>query len=261
MLRSKLFRRPMENYKGLHVGCAPGTHAAVVSMVSEHIQQRGGVLDIGAHSGALLHRFKDAGFSDLAAADFDTTVFNVPGVPLTRIDANQPFAQLFDRKFNLITCTDIIEHLDSPRHFFAEARQLLNDDGHIAFSVPNVAFWEGRVKFALKGELWGFGRRNYMAQRHISPLTIDQAELLMREIGYKPVAWTTQGTFATPARRLVLSPLWLPFYILDRKRTLGESLIFLAQKAPPEQELKSPWDYRERWEASDQVARSPSSFS
>ena len=249
----------METYKGLHIGCAPGTHAAVVDLVSRYTPHRTAVLDIGAHSGALLHRFKDAGYSDLAAADLDTTVFNLSGVPLTRIDANQPFAHLFDRTFNLITCTDIIEHLDAPRQFFAEARQLLNDDGHIAFSVPNVAFWEGRVKFALKGELWGFGRRNYMAQRHISPLTIDQAELLLREIGYKPVAWTTQGTFATPARRIVLSPLWLPFYLLDRKRTLGESLIFLAQKGAPEQELKSPWDYRQRWEESNREQPLPPS--
>jgi SAM-dependent methyltransferase len=241
----------METYKGLHIGCAPGTHAAVVSLVSRRTSHRTGVLDIGAHSGALLQRFADAGFSDLAAADLDTTVFKVPGVRLTRIDANQPFAQLFDRKFNLITCTDIIEHLDSPRQFFAQVRDLLSDDGHIAFSVPNVAFWEGRLKFALKGELWGFGSRNYMAQRHISPLTIDQTELLLREIGYKPVAWTTQGTFATPARKVVLSPLWLPFFIVDRKRSQGESLVFLAQKGPPEQELKSPWDYRDRWQASN----------
>jgi 2-polyprenyl-3-methyl-5-hydroxy-6-metoxy-1,4-benzoquinol methylase len=183
LLRWRLLRRPMEDYRGLHVGCAPGTHAAVVGMVSRHMAGRAGVLDIGAHSGALLKRLGDAGFTDLAAADLDTTVFSLPGVPLTRMDANQKFAHLFSRRFNLVVCTDIVEHLDSPRAFLAEARELLTDDGYLAFSVPNVAFWEGRLKFAVHGELWGFGHRNYVAQRHISPITVEQGELLLREVG------------------------------------------------------------------------------
>jgi hypothetical protein len=48
---------------------------------------------------------------------------------------------------------------------------MLSDDGWLAISLPNVASWQGRVKFALKGELWGFGEKNYRAQRHISPIT------------------------------------------------------------------------------------------
>jgi SAM-dependent methyltransferase len=250
MLKSKLFRRPPEKYKDLHIGCAPGTHAAVVNIVQQHVPHKSSLLDIGAHSGALLARFADVGYTDLAAADLDTTVFKLKSVPITRIDANQPFAHLFDRTFNVIVTTDVVEHLDSPRQFLPEARKLLADGGHLAFSIPNIAFWEGRVKFALQGEHWGFGAGHYRAQRHISPLTIDQTDLILREIGYRPIAWTTQGTFATLARRIVLSPLWLPFYLADRKRTLGESLIFLAQKAPPEEDLRHPWDYRERWDAS-----------
>ena len=213
MFKSKLFRRDPEKYKDLHIGCAPGTHAAVVNIVQQHVPHKTSLLDIGAHSGALLARFADTGYTDLAAADLDTTVFKLPSVPITRIDANQPFAHLFDRTFNVIVTTDVVEHLDSPRQFLAEARKLLADGGHLAFSVPNIAFWEGRVKFALQGEHWGFGAGHYRAQRHISPL-------------------------------------WLPFYLADRKRTLGESLIFLAQKAPPEEDLRHPWDYRERWDAS-----------
>src|SRR5687767_11515682 len=150
-------RRPMEVYSGMHIGCAPGTHAGLVEVVQKHVQQRSGVLDIGAHSGALLLRLRDAGFTDLHAADLDPTVFKLDGVPHTVMNANEPFAGRFDRKFNLVTCTDIVEHLDSPRQFFAEVHKIIADGGHLAFSVPNVAFWEGRLKFAMTGELWGFG--------------------------------------------------------------------------------------------------------
>ena len=62
---ASLFRKPMENYKGRHVGCAPGTHAALHKMIMKHVPQKTGLLDIGAHSGALLLRLQDSGFSEL----------------------------------------------------------------------------------------------------------------------------------------------------------------------------------------------------
>ncbi len=52
------FRRAMEDYEGLHIGCAPGTHSALSDAVMHHIEDKNGVLDIGAHSGALLLRPK-----------------------------------------------------------------------------------------------------------------------------------------------------------------------------------------------------------
>lgn len=247
LLSSGLMRQRAEEYQGMHIGCAPGTHAGLVEAVTRIMQARGGVLDIGAHSGALLLRLRNAGFTDLHAADLDPTVFKLTDVPHTVINANEPFAAKFGRTFNLITCTDVVEHLDSPRQFFLEAHKLLADGGYLAFSVPNVAFWEGRIKFAMTGELWGFGRRNYVWQRHISPMTVDQADLMLQEVGYKTAAWRTAGTFATTLRQIVLAPLWLPFVAVNGGSCFGESLIFVARKAEPDAQLRKPKDYIERW--------------
>ena len=60
-----------------------------------------------------------------------------------------------------MTATEVIEHLDSPRDFLKQIHAILDDDGWLAISLPNVASWQGRIKFLLKGELWGFGERNY----------------------------------------------------------------------------------------------------
>lgn len=77
-MNNPLMRRRMEDYSGMHVGCAPGTHAGLVEVVLKHVPQRTGVLDIGPHSGALLLRLREnAGFSDLHAADLDATVFKL----------------------------------------------------------------------------------------------------------------------------------------------------------------------------------------
>ena len=242
-----LLRKPMESYQGRHIGCAPGTHAGLVSMISRHVTARGPVLDIGAHSGALLLRLKDIGFSDLMGSDLDPTRFEVPGAKFKRLELNGPFSREFDQKFQLITSTDVIEHLDSPRLFLKELHALLEEDGWIAISLPNVASWQGRVKFMLKGELWGFGERNYRTHRHISPITYEQMAMMMGELGFRVVEMDSAGSFSTPIMKALTFPVWGLCALACGRRTLGESAIFLAQRTKPDPELSFPTHYRNRW--------------
>jgi SAM-dependent methyltransferase len=204
-------------------------------------------MDIGAHAGALLLRLSDAGFSDLAGTDLDPTRFDVPGASFKVLELNQPFSHQFDRRFKVITCTDVIEHLESPRNFLSEARNLLEDDGYLAISLPNVAFWEGRLKFLWKGELWGFGERNYRVQRHISPSTFSQMIMMMNEVGLEVVEYGTGGSFATGLKWIATLPLWGPLRLIGGPHCLGESAVFLAKRAEPDAELKAPLHYRDRW--------------
>jgi SAM-dependent methyltransferase len=238
----------MESYKGLHAGLAPGTHAALTQMITQHVPLGSGIADFGAHSGALLTRLQDVGYTDLTGFDLDETRFDVPGADFMKVDLNEDFARKIDKKFHLITTTDVIEHLDNPRHFLTEARKLLNDDGWIAISFPNVCFWEGRVKFLLKGELWGFGEHNYLDQRHISPMTFDQTLLMLQEIGFKVLSFGSSGSFATPLRWIITAPIWLPLRLIGGPKTFGESAIFVAQKSAPDPDLKRPVHYRDRWQ-------------
>ena|SRR5882724_8821581 len=243
------FRRPMENYKGRHIGCAPGTHAAVAGMISQHLKApKRAALDIGTHSGALLLRLKDElGFSDLTGTDLDQTRFDVPGADFKRLELNQPFLCHFDKKFQLITATDVIEHLDSPRTFLTEAHSLLEDDGWLAISLPNVASWQGRIKFLLKGELWGFGEKNYRSQRHISPITGEQMVMMMQELGFGVVAKGSAGSFSTPYMKALTFPIWSIASLLDGISPMGECAIFLAKKTAPDAALKLPTHYEKRW--------------
>lgn len=242
-----LLRKPMEDYRGLHIGCAPGTHKALADAVLRLTDMRAGVLDIGAHAGALLARFRDAGFSDLTGVDLDETRFDVPEAAFRRVDLNDDFAEAFDRQFAVVTATDVIEHLDNPRHFIAEARRVLRPDGLLGLSFPNIAFFEGRIKFALTGEHWGFGERNYRKQRHISPMTHDQTRLMLQELGFEVLFVGTGGSFATPLRNLLLAPLWVPFRLVGGETALGESTIVVARRAEPDADLLQPEHYRKRW--------------
>src|SRR4051812_17894776 len=113
MLTGSLWRRELETYRGMIVGCAPGTHTGALKLIQKHVKAREGVLDCGARTGSMLARLRDAGFQDLNAIDLDVSLMQLPEVPVRRIDLNTAFAKHYKRKFKLITCTDVIEHLDS----------------------------------------------------------------------------------------------------------------------------------------------------
>ena len=248
---ANMFRCPMENYKGRHIGCAPGTHEAIVNLILKHSAPVDGVLDIGANAGALLTRLQDSGFQDLTGLDLDVTRFNVPEADFFQADANGPFPDKVQRDFSLITATDVIEHLDNPRAFIEKVLSILRPDGFMALSFPNVAFWEGRLKFMFKGELWGFGKKNYKLQRHISPMTFEQTELMLRELGFDVLELTSAGSFATPLRKAVSFPARIFFQALGGDRATGESVVLVAQRADAETDLKAPEHYRQRWAASN----------
>jgi SAM-dependent methyltransferase len=244
----------MEDYRNLHIGCAPGTHQALVDAVSKHIGDRNGVLDIGAHSGALLLRLQDQGFCELTAVDLDETRFSIEDADFIKIDLNEDFAHKFDRKFSLITATDVIEHLDSPRHFIKECRKLLKPGGLLALSFPNIAFWEGRLKFLLRGELWGFGEKNYRKQRHISPMTWEQSRLMCAELGFEVLEQFSAGSFATSLRTVLLAPLWFPLQLIGGQSSQGECTILIGRKSNIDESLLVPDHYKNRWEGkSDRI--------
>ncbi len=242
-----LFKKPLGSFKGRHIGCAPGTHTAIASMVSRHLTSRGAVLDIGAHSGALLLRLKDLGFVELVGTDLDSTRFDVPGAEFKCLELNQAFACHFGRKFQLVTATDVIEHLDSPRNFLREVHALLEEDGWLVISLPNVASWEGRLRFLLDGELWQFAESNYRDQRHISPITSEQMVMMMQELGFRVVEMGSAGSFSTWLRKTLTFPIWALSTALRGISTTGASALFLAQKTAPDPELTQPTHYRDRW--------------
>jgi SAM-dependent methyltransferase len=238
-----LWRRELETYKDLVVGCAPGTHLGALQLIVKHVAAREGVLDCGAREGSLLARLRDSGFEDLNAIDLDVSLMKLPQVPVRRIDLNGPFAKHYKRKFKLIVCTDVIEHLDSPRDFFRQAHELLDDDGHLCVSLPNIAHWIGRIKFLVKGEHWGFGERNYRHQRHISPMTYDAMRLTMAECGLRLIDSVTTGSFAGPLQKIVLSPIAGAFRLIGGPTALGETAVYLAAKSDPEEQLTKPEHY------------------
>ena len=225
---------PPSQFNGLPARCAPGTHEAAVDLISKNLATRGSVLDLAAGTGAFLARLQQYGFTDLSAAELDLDAFKFASVPPISLDLNTDFHKDFHRTFSLVTAIEIIEHLDSPRHFLKQIWNLLEPDGHLLVSTPNIAHWVGRLRFVTRGEHRYFKESDYHQQRHISPISDLHMRLMLREIGYEVIERTTAGSFYGPLKHAVAAPAaWLSRMFFGPLST-GDVCMYLARKAEPD---------------------------
>ena len=233
----ELWRRRPEAYKGAAIRAAPGLHAAAMDLLRSYTDARKGVLDVAAGTGAFLLRLRDHGYSNISAIELDIDSFAVTDIQPHALDLNDCFAKVFDREFELVTALEIIEHLDNPRHFLREIRQLLCDGGLLLVSTPNIAHWAGRLRFLVQGELRYFRESDYHLQRHITPIPDSQMILMLREIGFRLIDKRCAGSFLGPLKKTVMAPLSLPLQWACGANG-GDAVVYLAERAEPDMSSK-----------------------
>lgn len=226
----KFLRKKKDSYGYYSIAAAPGTHEAVIDSVKKYCCNDFTILELAAYQGALLQRLIDNGYTKLVAADLDNHL-KIEKIKHIKCDFNFPFIERFEgKKFDCIVACEVIEHLNDPRFFLEQCNHILNDNGIIILSTPNIGFFEGRIKFFLKGELWGFGSSNYLVQRHISAISLEQFPLMLNETGYAVKDIYTAASFATPLRWFLTSFIWLPMRLFFGPSVLGETTICIGKK-------------------------------
>jgi methionine biosynthesis protein MetW len=132
----------------------------------------GRVLDLGCGSGALLGRLAGhaghrAGveLSAAAAAEAARVADEVVNLPL---DAGLPFAAA---SFDVVVCADVLEHVAEPEAALATAVGLCRPGGAVVISVPNVAYWQARLRL-LRG-VWRYEPTGLFDSGHLRFLTRD----------------------------------------------------------------------------------------
>jgi 2-polyprenyl-3-methyl-5-hydroxy-6-metoxy-1,4-benzoquinol methylase len=221
--------------------CAPGTHETAMEMLREAGAKKGPVLDLASGSGAMVARMRDSGFTDTTAVELDAKKFGVAEVTPLAVDLNFDFAKVLGRRFSAVTAIEIIEHLDSPRHFLLQVRELLDDNGVLLLTTPNIAEWMGRIKFFLTGTLRYFDDAQYEYNHHVSPLPEAQMRHLLAEVGLSIIASRTAGNFFGPLKMVWMLPLWLPFRLFGGPSAMGDVNLYLLRRAAPKSSRASDW--------------------
>lgn len=132
---------------------------------------RTGVLDLGAGTGAFANRLTSAGFTVLAA-DRDLAAYG-GSTPFQLVDLDEPSSvmELGCGQWPLITCIEVIEHVESPIALLRGVASLLRPDGIAVFTTPNVDSLAARAKFVFSDRVRLFDKHGDLT--HISPIFWD----------------------------------------------------------------------------------------
>ncbi|NIA21256.1 MAG: methyltransferase domain-containing protein [Anaerolineaceae bacterium] len=187
----------MDQYKGFLMRTAPGLHEAAFSLLARFHSGGASVLDLGAGEGALALRLSEAGYA-CEAVELLPDRFQVEGVPCHNLDLNGDFAAAIAKTFDVVAAIEIIEHLENPRHFLAQCRQLLSPGGIILLSTPNIEDVYSRLRFLARGRFSFFRESHYDQMGHITPLAGWQLRQIFRELDLAELA----HEYNRPFRRL-----------------------------------------------------------
>ena len=132
----------------IDLGQAEYKHSAAEKMIALSLIPKGGVgkiaLDVGARDGYWSERIKEFGYK-VIAIDIEPKNKNIIKHDLEEV---LPFE---DGRFDLIWCTDVVEHLSRPDFLISEIGRTLKKGGTSIITTPNSAFWFYHIV-----ALWGW---------------------------------------------------------------------------------------------------------
>jgi len=135
----------------------------MVSLLESHsyIRRKDRYLDIGTGYGGFLRAFRDAGFNEVIGIELNQNLANYAQANIDGLQNAQVLTGDFVKddfsslgSFDVITCNDVIEHVDDPALAIQRMSALVNDDGCLFLKVPNkdhIAFVKSDGHFKIFG--------------------------------------------------------------------------------------------------------------
>lgn len=147
----------------------------------------GVVADIGGGWGelslALAGRAERVYLLDYSPPPADALPANVTPV---QADLNQTWP-LADETLDFALSTEVIEHVENPRHFLREMKRVTKPGGFLFITTPNNHSLTSKVTFLLRGQHRLFQEAAYPA--HITPLLRCDFERMAGELDLELVSW------------------------------------------------------------------------
>lgn len=173
-----------------------GIRRLVLRLLERH-GAAGALLDFGAGRGDLLTDLAgDARFHRLGGVDLYPRDERVPAaVEWWTTDLNEPLP--VPDGWDVVVCSEVIEHLENPRQTFRTIASLLRPGGLLVLTMPNQESIRSLLALALRGHFVQFLDSNY--PQHITALVAKDLERICAEAGFQPPTFVYSDDGAVPA--------------------------------------------------------------
>ncbi|MBI3917239.1 MAG: class I SAM-dependent methyltransferase [Betaproteobacteria bacterium] len=190
--------------------------------------QGGRYLDVGSGTGVLIALIRQTHPSvETHACDYTDSLMKVPGQKVDVANLNEDVLPYSAETFDLVTCTEVVEHLENYRRLVREVFRVTKPGGAAIFTTPNVLNLNSRLRFLSFGfwNLFGplpVGRaESYSTVGHITPVSYFYLAHALAESGFS----LSQLEIDKPQRSamlklLVLWPFIASFGFLAKQREI-----------------------------------------
>ena len=197
----------------------------------------GDYLDVGSGNGELIDRVLRE-FPDVKprACDYRGDLLAIEGMTADVANLNDDPLPYPDSSFDLVTCTEVIEHLEHYRSALREMARVLRPGGVLIVTTPNVLNLRSRLRYLLFGFYNMFGPlrldddRHHSTHGHINPVPYFYLAHALSGAGFAEISVAVDKH---QRRSLVsLALLWLPIRVFsaiamrrekrEKRRTLDE---------------------------------------
>ncbi len=187
---------------------------------------RGDYLDVGAGNGELIDRVMREFPVSPQACDYRDDLLTLEGVPVQVANLNTDPLPYPDASFDLITCTEVLEHLEHYRAALREMNRLLRPGAVLIVSTPNVLNVRSRLRYLLFGFCNMFGPlqlgddRHHSTHGHINPLSYFYLAHALHGAGFSEISVSVDKLQRGSWLTLIL--LWLPLRIYEARALCRE---------------------------------------
>jgi SAM-dependent methyltransferase len=204
------------------INVAIGEHRGRRSLQVKH-------LDIGAGVGELIKLLGTRLPVESSACDYHVERFALEGIPVKKVNLNSEPLPYSDEEFDLVTCSEVVEHLENYRALIREAHRVLRPGGLLIVTTPNVLNTFSRVRYLASGFANLFGPlpvkndKLYSTGGHISPIPYFYLAHALLDAGFHSVSLKSDKTQKTSVFWLVvLFPIlwlgWLHFWSREKRK-------------------------------------------
>lgn len=133
-------------------------------------------LDVGAGRGELLGLLQAEFSVNARACDYHIELFERKEVPIDKINLNLEDLPYANDSFDIITCSEVVEHLENYRRVLREIYRVLKPGGLVIVTTPNVLNMRSRLRYFGSGFYNLFGPlplkndKLYSTGGHITPI-------------------------------------------------------------------------------------------
>jgi SAM-dependent methyltransferase len=203
-------------------------------------------LDVGPGHGRLIQLCRERFQTESRACDYTETLMKVPGQKVDVVDLNRQPLPYADATFDLLTATEVVEHLEHYRETLREFYSVLKPGGLCILTTPNVLNLNSRLRYLWFGFANLFGplpvRHNALQSTggHINPVSYFYLAHALLDAGFDGLSVTVDRyQRSSMAKALLLWPLIKLLGHLYRRREVRRYHTIDRHNAPLIQALNS----------------------